>query len=44
MYEESQKDLENALKKNPYDSIVLYRQGLNYYTSKKYKKCIKSLK
>ena len=37
-------DLVTASKVNPYDSQILYKQGLTYYAHEKFKKCIKTMK
>lgn len=43
-YENSARDLDQALQQNSLDAQVLYKLGLTYYADKKYKKCIKTLK
>ena len=44
MYDESARDLDKALEKDPNDAQVLYKLGLTFYAHQKYKKCIKTLK
>lgn len=43
-YPQSIEDLTSALDINPRDPQVLYKQGLSYFSFKRYKKCIAMMK
>jgi len=43
-YDNSIADLSKALEIKPRDAQLLYKLGLTYFASEKYKKCIKTMK